>query len=110
MERTLKTWGEVPELRIHTDGSPYWYKAFRRALVVNAFRNGVSISVVNQCLTRDTGKWLSRGSSRDVALTTSFRLGSLHTWYDGAWCCWSFGFLHVTVHGRDDCRKCQAEI
>lgn len=54
----------------------------------------------------DTDEWADvPASGVQVSLTPAFMLGSTHEWYDGPYCCYDFGFLHIVTHNWS-CNKC----
>jgi hypothetical protein len=84
-------------------GVPYYQ---RFGLDAGLFYAGV----VSQCVRRPEEVHLGRYWLRlGVAFTSTFALGSQHTYYDGPHCSFSLGWLHISWEGHlltGDCAKC----
>ena len=102
----LFSFKEEPETR---KGMPC--TAFRWTFQINSWKTGVSAGFVHQHKRDD--KWYSSHTSvYEVSLTTSFRLGTCHVYYDGPHCCLDVGFLHFMWGGNPLtgwCKKCMPD-
>lgn len=82
-------------------------EAWRRALYVSGFRNGIEAGIGWEVLyDSNPCKW--RKSPIDyyvISLTKYFAFGRDHVYYDGCHCSLSLGFLHFSWN-PSACRKC----
>lgn len=94
----------------HRLESPFndYYDARRWALELAAANSAVYLSYQTELLSKETKEWRGVGSYFVASLSTRFRWGSDHGYYDGPHCSFSLGFLHF-AWSHWWCKKCMPD-